>query len=257
MTTLMRIAKQAEKFAADNSPMILTAIGVAGTVTTAVLTGKATIKAVRIVDDWEYAGEGLPTKETDVKTKVGLVWKTYVPPAVVGTLTIATIISANQIGTRRAAAMAAAYTLSERAFSEYREKIVEKIGENKERSARDDIAQDRVTKFPISAAEVILTGNGNVLCFEKFTGRYFHSDIETLKKAMNDLNYRVNNQYYASLSDFYDLIGLDHTTMSDDLGWNSDELCELVFSAVLSEDGRPCMVMDYQVVPIRDYSRVH
>lgn len=253
--TLTTIFKQAERLAADNSPLILTAVGVVGTVTTAVLTGKAAFQAAQILD--RAASYDEVTEPIQMSQKVNLTWKLYIPPAVVGATTIASIITANRIGTRRAAAMAAAYAVSDKAFSEYKEKILEKLGEPKERSMRDDLAQDQVNRQPVTDREVIITGTGNVLCFEPATGRYFHSDMETLKKAMNDLNYQVNNNYYASLSDFYNLIGLEPTTYSDELGWNSDRLLELRFTSVLAADGRPCLTFEYQTVPIKGYARVN
>ncbi|SRR6266540_517707 len=256
--TLMALAKQAEKLIADRSPMILTAIGVTGTITTAVLTGRATLKARLLLQNVDpiYDPHN-PHDAFTAKEQFLCVWKVYVPPVAVGALTVASIISANQIGTRRAAAMAAAYAVSEKAFVEYKEKVLEKIGENKERAIRDDIAQDQVNKNPITSQEIIITGGGGVLCYEPYTGRYFHSDMESLKKAQNDLNYQVLNNYYASLSDFYDLVGLPRTEMSDEVGWNSDDILELAFSVVLSEDGRPCISINFKTVPIRNYSRVH
>jgi hypothetical protein len=104
--------------------------------------------------------------------------------------------------------------------------------------------------------DVVATSGGTALCLEPYSGRYFQSDMEALKAAQNALNYQVLNSYYASLSDFYDLIGLDRTKLSDEVGWNSDELMELTFSSCLA-DGKPCLVMDFHVKPIRDYYRVH
>lgn len=255
--TLTAIARQAEKFTTDHSPQILTGIAVAGTIGTAVLTGKATLKAVAMVREAEYwRDKSTQSNYLETRDKVALTWKLYVPPFIAGATTVAAIIAATQIGTRRAAAIAAAYAVSEKAFTEYKEKVVEKLGENKERAVRDEVAQDRVRNNPVTENQIIVSGGGKVLCYEPYTGRYFMSDMETLKKAQNDLNYMVLNNYYASMSDFYDLIGLDRTKISDDMGWNSDKMLELTFSTVLSDDDRPCMVMDYQVVPIRDYSRV-
>lgn len=254
--TLTAIAKQAEKFTADHSPQILTGIAVAGTVATAYLTGKAAIKASQIVNVHRYDQD--PTAEIFITKKqiVEKTWKLFVPPVATGALTVAAIITANQIGTRRAAAIAAAYAMSEKAYAEYKEKVVEKLGENKERSVRDEVQQDRVRNNPVQENHIHVAGGGKVLCYEPYTGRYFMSDMESLKKAQNDLNYQVLNNYYASLSDFYDLLGLDRTKVSDEIGWNSDKLLELTFSTVLSDDDRPCIVMDYQVVPIRGYHRV-
>jgi hypothetical protein len=168
---------------------------------------------------------------------------------------VTSIILANQIGTRRAAAMAAAYAVSERAFVEYKEEVKRKFGTIKEQSVRDDLAQQQVNNHPVENRQVIIAG-GNVLCYEPFTDRYFHSDMETIKKAQNDLNYRINSNYYASLSDLYDLLGLPRTTYSDEVGWNSDKQLEIDFSTTLATDGRPCLAITYRVEPIRGYYRV-
>lgn len=256
--TFQMLASRAQKMLGDNSPLILTGIGAAGVITTAVLTGKATIKACEILEDERHA-QLLDRDLHHFKPKwvVQKTWKLYVPPVVVGALTVASIITANQIGTRRAAAMASAYVLSERAYQEYKDKVLEKYGETKARNLRDDLAQDRVNQNPVTEHQIVITNGGNVLCLEPFSGRYFMSDMETLKKAQNDLNYTVLNSYYASLTDFYNLIGLDRTKLSDDLGWNSDKMLELTFTTTLAETGQPCLVMDYQAIPIRGYDRVH
>lgn len=264
--TLKQLAYKAEKLVTDNSPLLLTVIGVTGTVTTAVLTGQATFKAAELIqkekdvrvwssapiDSQDFKGAELTPRET-----FELVWRLYIPAAGVGVMTITCIVLANRIGNRRAAAIAAAYSVSEKAFEEYREKIIEKIGANKEREARDDLAQDRVNRNPVGKTEVIITGGGEVLCYDTYTARYFMSDMETLKKAQNDVNYQVINQFYASLSDFYNKIGLPSTKTSDDVGWNSDQLMEIEFSTTMSDDDRPCIAIDFRVDPVRNYFRVH
>lgn len=255
--TLMGILARTEKVVADHSPQILTALGVAGTVTTAILTGKASVAAHhRIKYETMKRDTDEPYEPTN-QDKVVWTWKLYVPAIGAGALTVTSIILANQIGTRRAAAMAAAYAVSERAFSEYKEQVVKKFGETKEQMVRDGLAQEQVSNHPVGDRQVIIAGGGNVLCYEPFTDRYFDSDMESMKKAMNDLNYRINNNWYASLSEFYDLLGLPRTSYSDEVGWNADKLLELEFTTTLASDGRPAIVINYQVQPIRGYSRVH
>lgn len=254
--TLMGILARAEKLAADNSPQILTAIGVAGTIGTAVLTGKASIKAYNHI---KYETMKNDTAEAPYivtfKDKVFWTWKIYIPPVAAGAITIASVIMANKIGTRRTAAMAAAYVVSEKAFVEYKDQVIKKFGETKEQNVRDAVRQEQMNRNPIGDRQVVIAG-GNVLCYEPYTDRYFDSDMESIKKAQNDLNYRINNNWYASLSEFYDLVGLPHTEMSDELGWNSDKLLEIEFGHALATDGRPCLVINYDVKPIRGFSRV-
>jgi hypothetical protein len=254
MTVFEELAKRLGKFTADNSPAILAGIAVAGTITTAYLAGKASVRAAEILRE-EAIRWAVPTSELKPRYKIEAVWKLYIPAASSAALTIACIISANQIGTRRATAMAAAYSPTERAYTEYRDKVVEKIGKNKEHAYRDEIIQDRVNDNP-AHREIIISGL-DVLCYDKFTGRYFTSDMETLKKAQNDTNYQVNSDYYASLTDFYNRIGLRPTGMSDEVGWNSDRLLELSFSSVLADDGRPCLAFEFVVVPVRGFYRVN
>lgn len=243
--SLSQVAKKFEKLLTDNSPVLLTSVGVAGTIATAVLTGKASFEAAQILNE---------TEPLEPKEKVELVWKLYIPPVIVGAGTVSAIVLANRIGTRRAAAMAAAYTISEKAYAEYREKVVEKLGEAKEQEVRDEIAQQRVNANPPNN-EVIIVDNGDVLFLESYTGRYFKSSMETVKKALNDTNYQMYSDMYASLGDFQQRIGLPRTSLSEEVGWTVEDKIEIEFSATLTEDQRPCIVMNYVVAPVRGYHR--
>jgi hypothetical protein len=245
--------KQFEKFVQDNSPSILTAIGVVGTISTAYLTGKASFKAAEVIakENARFAPQGEPY--LSLREKFEQTWTLYIPAVGTGAMTIACIVCANRIGNRRAAAMAAAYSLSEKAFTEYKEKVVEKIGENKERAVRDELAQDRVNRAP--KTEVIISGGGEVLCYDEYSGRYFESSMEEIKKAQNDTNYRIINDGFASLGDFYERLGLPSTKYSEEVGWNTDHPLEITFSTTMSDDQKPCLAMDYRTVPTRGYNR--
>jgi hypothetical protein len=251
----------------QNSTGILTGIGVAGTITTALLAVKGTFRAAEIIERRriDILGEmevgptdddplsdflGIPTEE-----KLKLIWKEYLPAIGMGSLTILSIIMANRIASKEVAALTAAYSLSDRAFQEYKTKVVEKLGEGKERDIRDQIAQDRVTNNPPLTNEIVITGNGEHLCMDGLSGRYFTSTMETIRQAQNKLNYRLINHDYASLSEFYDYLGLPPTTMSDNVGWNVNTILEIDFSTALTKDGRPCIVMNFQINPFTEYAK--
>lgn len=255
------IAKNVEKFAVTNSPAILTATAVTGTITMAVLTGQATFKAARLIAEAEnelVPGESSvePHGPLETKEKVELVWTLYIPAVGVGITTVAAIVMANQIGTRRTAAMAAAYSVSEKAFGEYREKVVTKLGEKKEQGVRDEIAQDIVTANPPTQQQIVMIGEGDVLCYDQFSGRYFKSSMENLKQAQNEMNLQIINENYASLNDFYDQVGLDTIEIGDEFGWSTDNKVDLRFSTTFSTDQRPCIVIDYTTSPHQHYSKV-
>lgn len=263
---MSQIAKMSEKFVTDNSPTILTGLGVAGVVATAFLTGKAAIKADKILEEEALkvalSGE-MSIRREDLedcrdlltpKQTVNLVWREFIPPMLMGAATIAAIVGANQIGTRRTAALAAAYTLSEKASNEFREKVKERLGEKKVQEIKDEIAQDRVNASP--NAEIVIINDGKVKCLEQYTGRFFMlRSVEDIKSAQNAINYQLNNYGYASLSEFYDILDIPHTSSSDEVGWKSDKLLEISIGGALDEDNRPVVAFDYVVEPVRKYFR--
>ena len=156
---------------------------------------------------------------------------------------------------KRNAALATAYKLSETALTEYKDKVVEVIGENKEKGIRDKIAEDKVHNNPVSQNQVIITGGGDTLCYDALGGRYFKSSMDKIRKAENELNRLMLRDMYVSLNEFYDELGLDHTKLGDDLGWNLDDgLIELNFSSQLAENETPCLVVDYNVAPNYNFS---
>lgn len=247
--------KRLERLSIDNSPVILTAIGVAGVVGTAYLAAKNALSARDYIYKQNMELNALNQPYLTPKEEFAETFKFYIPAVATGTLTCAAIISANRIGTRRTAALAAAYTITERAFDEYREKVVERVGENKERAFRDEIAQDRVTAAGESS---IILGEGKVLCYDKATDRYFQSSMDELKRAENQINHNmIQGGMYASLSDFYDLVGLKRTSMSESVGWTVDKLMRTEISGTVSPDGRPCLVLDFTPAPVRGYLRLH
>lgn len=258
--TLKTILKATEKFAIDNSPGILTGLGVAGSVMTAVLTGRAAYR-VGMDASTQYhetvnelgSDQDLPKELLEPRHLIKTYWKEFIPSAIAGTATITCIVMANQIGARRAAALTAAFKLSEELSEKYREKVVETVGKQKEELIRADAAKDQMVKAPDSS--MIVVAGSEVLFFDMWSGRWFKSDMETVRKAVNDINYQVNNNYYASLTDFYNALGLPRTEFSDEFGWNTDQLLEVQFATVLMDDGRPAISIDYNRTPVRGYDR--
>mgnify|MGYP001151712592 CR=1 FL=1 len=129
---LTAAAKSIKGVLERHAPEILTGIGVAGMGTTTILAVKATPKACLLVNDRkdELEVEKLPATEL-VKTT----WKCYIPAAVTCGASIACLVGASSVNFKRNAALATAYKLSEAALSEYKDAVIETIGEKKERFA--------------------------------------------------------------------------------------------------------------------------
>jgi len=256
---LEMMAKTAEKLIIDNSPTILTGVGIVGTVATAYLSHQAALNSRFVMarldqqkarkEALEGEGDGLPVSTKDVFKAT---WQLYVPPVAVGALTVSSIFMANKINLQRAAALAAAYTISQDKHKEYRDKVLEKIGVKREEEARAEIAQTRINEHPPSKEGQILIIDGtDVLVLDQFTGRYFKSSMEKLKKSENIINNRINQHGYASLGDFYEEVGLPSVSMSEEVGWDSGEMLELLITSALSPQGVPCISIDFNVKPIR------
>lgn len=262
---LEMIKSQTQKFVTDNATGILTAGGVAGTVTTAVLTARATFKAARIID--EETHRRIATEMSDEPSepplttaqKVKIVWPQYVPPVVTGGATITAIIMANRLNAQRVAAITAAYAISENRLKDFQKKVEEKLTGPKNQQVYDEIAQDKVNENPPNR-EVVIIGDGrSVLCYDMFSGRYFTSTHDDIKKAELAVNGELFHHNYASLSFFYDELEIPPSGYSDEVGWNSTYTgpVELRFSTVMSPDHKPCLAVDFVVAPIPNYTQLY
>ena len=262
-----------KKAVSKHSPEILTGLGIAGMVTTTVLAVKATPKAIELIEA-EKRRQNIEIREEarnngydkcpcvnklkPIET-IKVAWKPYIPAAITGIASITCLVGASSVSARRNAALATAYQLSTTALSEYKEKVVETIGEKKEKVVREKVAQERVNKNPVSQSEVIVTKKGDTLFYEPLSGRYFKSDIESVKKVVNELNKRmIGGEQYISLSEFYSEIGLSTTAISDDIGWRVDrDIIEIDYPAIKADDDTPCLSLDYLVRPEYDYDKLY
>jgi len=229
----------------SNAPEILTGLGIAGVISTAVLSAKGAAKAqAKLSEQAPWMSK---------KERAKLTWQFYIPAGVSGAVTIGCIIGSGRASGKQTAAAVTAYSLTERAFTEYKEKVVEQIGKGKEQRVRDGIAQDRVIAKP-PANEIVIVDSGDVLCCELHTMRYFKSNMENLRQAQNEINFRINNNagVYVYLEEFYDLLDISYTSDSGNMGWDSDRLMELEFSSVLTPENKPCLAFDYNYIkPIK------
>jgi len=252
------LVKVVSKFASDNAPAILAGTAVAGVVGTAVAVGKGTWQAAEDIRTAELIKgdpiSGIYTMPT--KERVQLVWKRYIPAAAVAGTTVVCIIAGATVSGRRNAALIAAYSVSESMFSEYKDKVIEQFGEGKETKVRDAIAQDHVNQNPASN-QVAILGDGEVLCYEAITGRYFRSTVQTIRNAENRINYQINNDMYATQNEFFELIGLPATGMGETLGWNNGTPLEVQISSILTEDEKPALHVGYRRLPVPNYTNLH
>lgn len=239
--------KSVSRIVDEHSPEILTGLGIAGMIGTTIMAVRATPKALILIEERKI--------ETDVDklTPMELVkttWKCYIPAVVTGVLSTTCLIGASSVNARRNAALATAYTISESALKDYQEKVVEVIGEKKEKAVQEAVIKEKLERNPVRNNEVIITEKGNTLCYDSISGRYFKSDIDAIKSAINDLNRDMLTEMFISLNDLYYALGLQSVAIGNQLGWKiEDGLIDIYFTSQLAEDGTPCLVLEYDVIP--------
>lgn len=254
MQSLQKVSKDVGNVLSKNSPTILTGLGVAGLITTTFMAVRATPKAMQILENdmqWRKANPGMPELLQISKFDIiKLTYKCYIPTVIMGTATIACIIGANSINLRRNAALASVFSITETALKEYQSKVIETFGEKKAQGIKDEIAKDKIKNNPPKVSEIIITGKGETLCYEALSGRYFKSDIEKIKRTLNELSRTMLSDMTMPLNEVYYALGLSSTKLGDLIGWHIDDgLIEPEFTSQLTEDGIPCLVLGFSSDP--------
>lgn len=190
------------------------------------------------------------------KELVKTTWKCYAPAAATASLATVCIVGAHSVKTRRHATLAAAYTVTERSLHEYKNKVIEHIGEEAEREIVDAIARDKVKDNPPPQTVMIMSGE-DIPCMDSLSGQYFRSTATKLDAIANNLNRRMRDELCISLNDFYWEVGLKQTANGDQLGWNIDKgYIELYYTSDVTDDLKPVLVVNYQTLPNYNFQRI-
>ena len=247
---LQKITNGAVSFVKHNSPTILTCIGAAGVVGTAVLTGKAVLKASKLLEEAkEEKGEDLTLMET-----LQVAGPTYIPAVLTGVATITCIFGANILNKKKQAAILSAYTLLDHSYKDYKEKVDELYGEGSDRNVRNELAKDQYDENDISVDD------DKQLFYDEFSERYFESTMGKVLKAEYELNKMIAVDCGAFLNEFYELLGIDAVDYGDYMGWSSFKLAETYgycwvdfeHTKVVMDDCLECTIISMKQEPIFD-----
>lgn len=248
MNKLLRTSKV---FIKRNSPTILTVLGGAGVIGTAVLAVKATPKAMQLLEQAEKEkGEELTKIET-----VKVAGPAYIPAAITGVGTLACIFGANVLNKRQQAAMTSAYTLLENAYKEYKNKVTELYGEEADKAVREEIAKDHYKESDIEPED------NKLLFYDQFSEQYFNATMEDVIKAEYEINRRISLWGGVYLNEFYELLNIPQPDYGEHLGWSSGTLMDMAWSDWLDfehekvelDDGMECYIITMSVEPMFDY----
>lgn len=233
-----------KQFISNNSTKIIVGVAIAGVGSTAVLAAdghlKAQEKRYEVIKD---------NKKQTVINAVKARWTYYIPAVTSGTVTILSILALTRTIDKRFAALATAYSYSEKTLEALRKASKDVLDDKQMQQIEKKAAENQqVSTNPDKP--VLLIGSGEVLCYDQYSGRYFSSNKEAIRSAINDINGELYAHDVAPLNMYYSLVGLEEVAGGDQLGWGvSVNPLEPKFSSHLSPDGKPCLSIGFNREP--------
>lgn len=249
--TINKVGFQLKK----HSPEILMVAGVVGTVVSAVMACKATTKVSKILEETKntintihecQANEAMADKYTpeDAKKDLAIVYiqtgiklaKLYAPAVALGTLSIASILASHNILRKRNVALAAAYATVDRTFKEYRNRVIERFGEQIDKELRYNIKAKEIEKTVVGedgkekkVKETIQVADLGYSDYAKFFDSSSPAweknpeyNLMFLKAEQNFANDRLKARGYLFLNEVYERLGIPPTKAGQIVGWIYD-----------------------------------
>lgn len=241
--SLRKIANKMVLQVKRHSPTILTCLGAAGVVATAVTAVRATPKVVRMIQRAEdKKGDALTKMET-----VRVAAPSYIPAATIGASTIACIFGANALNRHQQAAITSAYIFLDNAYKEYRHRVKELYGNDADLAIRKTITKKR-------REPVVVKSEDTVLFFEERYGEYFERTMAEVTNAEYELNRKLSIDGIASLNDFYRYLNLNPVRYGEYIGWSESAWVDFEHDMVELEDGMECCLVTIATPPATDYA---
>ena len=287
-----------------HSPEILVVGGVVGLVASGVMACKATTKLSAILDDSkeqielfdkvaanpemvkeEYTVEDAEKDKKIVKVQTAVkVAKLYAPSIAVGVVSIGAIFASNNIMRKRNVALGAAYATVDRAFKDYRNRVVDRFGEELDKELRynlktkevketveDENGKKKTVKRNIKYMDSAMPSEFAVIYDDGCAG--WTKDPEDNKffliQQQRYANERLKRRGYLSLNEVYELLGFPSTKAGQVVGWlydckdpnyKGDNFVDFGLYNVDCEPNRDFVngyerniILDFNVAPIIDF----
>ena len=240
-----------------HSPEILVIAGVIGTVTSAVMACKATLKVNDVIDetketieDIHYCiGKGLKTSDGEEYTQevankeltivyIQTGWKfakLYGPAVLLGVASIGCMVGSNKILRKRNIALGAAFTAMDKSFKEYRGRVIEKFGKDLDRELRFNTKAEQIEETVVdeNGKETTVTKTVeivdpnvahsiySVVFCEGNTGWTKNAELNKvfLLQQQNYANDKLRLNGVLTLNEVYDMIGAPRTAYGQLAGW--------------------------------------
>jgi hypothetical protein len=250
---MIRMYNNTKNGVQKHSPEILAGVGVVGVVASTVMACKATMKLNDILEESketrdkirevesnpryeeQYSHEDAKKDLTINYTQTGLkIAKLYAPAVILGSASLGCLLASNDILRKRNAALSAAYMTVDKSFKEYRQRVVDRFGEEVEKEIRYNIKAEEITSTVVAedgsettVTETVKTMDPNLYSdYAKFfdeASPYWQKDPEY------NFMFLKSQQQYATdvlrargrlfLNEVYDMLGIEKTKAGQIVGW--------------------------------------
>ena len=229
-----------------HSPAVLVGVGIVGFAATTIMACRATLKLSEVLEkaekdiiDVEHSGDASKeeTKKSsyNIKIKVAVdVVKLYAPAIGLGVVTVAAFTGSHVILKRRNAGLAAAYAIVDKSFKDYRNRVIDDQGKQKDFEYRFGAGEREIVEEGEHGPEVKVIKGPDANAIKKNV----HSDyarifdeynkhwslvpnqnlffITSMCKQLNDKLDRTGRVY---LNEVYQLLGYEEEDAGQVVGW--------------------------------------
>lgn len=230
-----------------HSPRVLFVAGIVGVGATVVLACRATLKVHEVLDEHEKvkAAMGLVLENEDrayteedyrkdhillMARTAGRFVKLYGPSIVIGVAAISCLTGAHVVLNRRNVAVTAAYAALEKGFRDYRKRVVDQYGDDKDQEFRYGLVHGEIVEETEQGPKVVgvkkwpdgVTRSIYARLFDESSSSwqrapgYNQMFIRAQQAYANDL---LNSRGHVFLNDVHDMLGLSRTQEGAVVGW--------------------------------------
>jgi hypothetical protein len=251
-SSLSRAIASKQLLANEHAPKALFVGGVVGMVGSTVLACRATLQVSdvlerieaekrqhadikSVVDDPVYTGSETYSDEeyaSDLK-KISIrgvlqVAKLYLPSVVLGGVSIAALTKSHNLLKDRNLALTAAYAALDRAFDNYRGRVIEKYGEDADRELRYDSEKGEFIDpetGKVTEGDIYTDAPGSAYArwYDELSAKNWSPDpdinLVVLRNVQNYMNDRLKARGHVFLNEVFSELGLSHTKAGAIVGW--------------------------------------
>lgn len=239
-------------------PVILTGIGLGGMlimVPTAIRGKGIAEQMLADAENWNYdedVGKVMPLTK---KQKAKIMAKAYWPVALSYGISAGCIIAGQLEQFKRLEALDMMAVSAQRQLAAYQKAVDEKLTKSKARDMHDEARSILAKEYASDPQPPEVTGYGNTLCIDVWSGRKFLSDIEAVRRAFNDFNIDQREGWYTELNQLYFRLGLSPSHVGEIMCWNfeADQTnVDPILTSVLDENDQPMLAISYSIEPTYD-----